>query len=67
MAKGFISTDTSSPSLPSKGSMKAAGANVKGSRLNKGGDKGWRGKRGGEGTMGKGYSKSMSSSKGMDY
>ena len=65
MAKGFISTDTSSPSLPSKGSMKAAGANVKGSNLNKGGDKGWRGKRGGAGTKSK--SKSMSYSKSMDY
>ncbi len=59
MAKGFISTDTSSPSLSGKGSMKAAGANVKGSKLNKGGDKGWRGKRGGEGKKSK--------SKGMGY
>lgn len=65
MAHGFISTDHSSPSLPSKGSMKAAGANVKGSKLNKGGDKGWRGKRGGEGTKSK--SKSMGYSKSMDY
>lgn len=52
MAHGFISTAHSSPSLPGKGSMKAAGANVKGSRLNAKGDKAWRGKRGGQGKKG---------------
>jgi len=44
--------------LKSLGSTKAAGANVKGSRLNEKGDKYWRGKRGGEAMMGK--SKKMS-------
>lgn len=55
MKGGFISTRSSSPSLKGKGSMKAAGANVKGSRLNAKGDKNWRGKRGGAKMMGKGY------------
>lgn len=58
MSKGFISTDTSKPSLSAKGSMKSAGASVKGSNLNKGGDKAWRGKRGGSATKSK--SKAMS-------
>lgn len=44
---GFISTRHSSPGLKAKGSTSAAGANVKGSRLNKGSDQNWRGKRGG--------------------
>jgi hypothetical protein len=51
--KGFISTRHSKPSLKKLGSTKAAGANVKGSRLNEKGDMYWRGKRGGEAMMGK--------------
>ncbi len=53
----FTSTRHSSPGLKAKGSMKAAGGNVKGSRLNAKGDKAWRGKRGGSGK--KSYSKAM--------
>ncbi len=56
---GFTSTRHSSPGLKAKGSMKAAGANVKGSNLNAKGDKAWRGKRGGSATRSK--------SKGMKY
>ena len=52
---GFISTKHSTPSLKGLGSFKAAGANVKESRLNAKGDMKWRGKRGGEKKkMGKG-------------
>lgn len=53
MSNGFVSTSHSSPSLKGKGSMKSAGANVKGSNLNAKGDKAWRGKRGGSAKMGK--------------
>ncbi len=53
----FTSTRHSSPGLKAKGSMKAAGANVKGSKLNAKGDKAWRGKRGGNAKMS--HSKSM--------
>ncbi len=56
----FTSTRHSSPGLKAKGSTKAAGANVTGSRLNAKGDKAFRGKRGGAGKMGKSKSKSMS-------
>ena len=61
MAHGFISTAYSAPSLKGKGSTSSAGANVKGSNLNKKGDMYWRGKRGGEAKMGshKSYGRSM--------
>ena len=59
MQHGFISTRHSSPGLPALGSTKRAGANVKGSNLNKGGDKAFRGKRGGNAKMGKGKSHKM--------
>lgn len=49
----FHSTRTSHKSLKSYGSTKAAGANVKGSRLNQGGDMEPRGKRGGTAKMSK--------------
>ena len=54
----FQSTRSYNKSLKSAGSTKAAGANVKGSRLNASGDVGWRGKRGGE---------KKASKKGMSY
>ena len=52
----FESTDTmkSSGKTPPKQSFKSAGANVKESRLNAGGDQNWRGSRGGKGKSGKG-------------
>ena len=56
MDNGFISTRHSTPSLKAKGSMKSAGANCKGSRLNAKGDMAPRGKRGGSAKMGKGMS-----------
>lgn len=49
----FHSTNTSKKSLKSYGSIKSAGANVKGSNLNKGGDLEPRGKRGGTAKVGK--------------
>lgn len=53
----FISTSHSTPGgIPNK-SFKAAGANVKTSRLNAGGDKNWRGKRGGAKMVSKSHSK----------
>lgn len=67
MAHGFTSTRHSSPGLKAAGNMNSAGTgNVTGSRLNKGGDKNWRGKRGGAAKMGshKSYGRSM---KKMDY
>lgn len=58
MAKGgFISTRHSTPGGKPSGSFSKAGANVKESRLNAGGDRAFRGKRGGVGKKkgGKGY------------
>jgi hypothetical protein len=51
MPHGFTSTRHTSKSLKSFGSMKAAGANVKGSNLNAKGDMSPRGKRGGGAKM----------------
>lgn len=52
MLHGFISTRHSSPKITTAGSTKRAGANVKGSNLNKGSDMAFRGKRGGNKKMG---------------
>ncbi len=66
MPHGFTSTKYTQKSLKSYGSMKAAGANVKGSNLNAKGDMAPRGKRGGGAKMGFHKAKGRGMSK-MDY
>ena len=67
MAHAFLSTKHSQKSLKSFGSMKGAGANVKSSNLNAGGDMYWRGKRGGEKMMGTRKTKARGNTSKMGY